>query len=230
MFVFAMVAIAITLTGLFIIGDEGSFAGLTSDEIATIAAMTLIASLVASSVMLTRERLSTRLKQAGVWIVILIGLVFTYEYRFELQNSTLRVLSGIIPSTAMTSVDSSGNTTVSIRRIGNHFETYGEINETQHSFLIDTGASTIVLSYDTAKAIMLNPERLAFNIPVATANGITQAARTRIDTIEIGGIKRNNLAVMIAADGALNNNLLGMNFLNTLSGYEVRGDRLILRD
>jgi aspartyl protease family protein len=51
-----------------------------------------------------------------------------------------------------------------------------------------------------------------------------------IDRIAIGGIERAGLSALVAEDGQLFENLLGMNFLDTLSGFEVAGDRLVLRD
>ena len=46
----------------------------------------------------------------------------------------------------------------------------------------------------------------------------------------IGAITRNRLPVFVAATAQLEQSLLGMNFIGTLSGFEVRGDRMILRD
>jgi len=41
---------------------------------------------------------------------------------------------------------------------------------------------------------------------------------------------RKDMPVMVAAPGMLEQSLLGMNFINSLSGFDVRGDRMILRD
>jgi aspartyl protease family protein len=52
----------------------------------------------------------------------------------------------------------------------------------------------------------------------------------RTDELAIGGIVRKDMPVMIAAPGMLGQSLLGMNFIGSLSGFDVRGDRMILRD
>jgi aspartyl protease family protein len=48
--------------------------------------------------------------------------------------------------------------------------------------------------------------------------------------VAIGGIVRKGMPVMIAAPGMLSQSLLGMNFIGSLSGFDVRGDRMVLRD
>jgi aspartyl protease family protein len=48
--------------------------------------------------------------------------------------------------------------------------------------------------------------------------------------LAIGGIVRKGMPVAIAAPGALGQSLLGMNFIGSLSGFDVRGDRMVLRD
>ena len=50
------------------------------------------------------------------------------------------------------------------------------------------------------------------------------------DTVSVGTITRHRVPVFITAQGSLEQSLLGMNFIGTLSGFEVRGDRMILRD
>ena len=50
------------------------------------------------------------------------------------------------------------------------------------------------------------------------------------DELAVGGIVRRSVPLLVAEDGRLGQSLLGMNFIGTLSGFELRGDRLILRD
>ena len=58
----------------------------------------------------------------------------------------------------------------------------------------------------------------------------TRAQRPDLKVDERGAIERRNIRAMVAKDGRMAGSLLGMNFLNTLSGFSVRGDRLILSD
>jgi aspartyl protease family protein len=56
------------------------------------------------------------------------------------------------------------------------------------------------------------------------------AASARAREIAVGDIVRRNQTVLVVADGSLAQSLLGMNFISSLSGFDMRGDRLILRD
>ncbi|RVD24933.1 TIGR02281 family clan AA aspartic protease, partial [Mesorhizobium sp. M4B.F.Ca.ET.017.02.2.1] len=96
--------------------------------------------------------------------------------------------------------------------------------------VVDTGATSIVLTAEDAQAAGFNPATLNFTIPVSTANGMARAAAVKTDEVAIGGIVRKDMAVMIAAPGMLGQSLLGMNFIGSLSGFDVRGDRMVLRD
>jgi aspartyl protease family protein len=98
------------------------------------------------------------------------------------------------------------------------------------SFLVDTGASSVVLSYQDAKNAGLDMGALSFTSPISTANGDAFAANVRLVEIGIGEITRRNVRAMVAEDGKLNQSLLGMTFLSSLSGYTVRQDQLILQD
>ena len=66
--------------------------------------------------------------------------------------------------------------------------------------------------------------------PKATAYAVSNASAMRAGEISIGRILRKNLAVLVTQPGQLGTSLLGMNFIGTLSGFDVRGDRMTLRD
>jgi aspartyl protease family protein len=95
--------------------------------------------------------------------------------------------------------------------------------------LLDTGASTVVLSANDARAIGIDTTKLRYVIPVDTANGKTLAARITIKSLAVGPIKLRRIEALVAGEGDLRESLLGMSFLNRLRSYEVTGDFLVLR-
>ena len=111
-----------------------------------------------------------------------------------------------------------------------HFGARAAINGVAIDVLVDTGASSTVLTASDARRAGFDTAALSFTIPVSTANGTAKAARVIADTITIGAITRRNVPMLVAESGALGQTLLGMNFIGTLSGFDVRGDRMILRD
>jgi len=95
--------------------------------------------------------------------------------------------------------------------------------------VIDTGATSVVLTYETAKAVGLPLELLEYNIDVQTAGGHTKAARLWIDRLTIGKLVERNVPALVVPHGMMKTNLLGMSFLDRLEGFEVRADQLTLR-
>ena len=95
--------------------------------------------------------------------------------------------------------------------------------------VLDTGASSVVLTHDAAKAAGLPLAFLKYSINVETANGRTLAAPVTIDRIAIGGIVEREVPALIAQPGQLKLSLLGLSFLNRLQSWEVRGSRVMMR-
>jgi aspartyl protease family protein len=173
-----------------------------------------------------RERLSHALEAALVWVLIALLLVVGYAYRFELQDIADRVLSELVPGRAATR----GRVVEIARGTGGNFTVVTQINGARIAMVLDTGASSVVLSHEAAKAAGLPLEVLAYSVNVDTANGRARAAPITLDRLAIGGIVERAVPALIAQPGQLRSNLLGMSFLNRLESWEVRGDRLIMRN
>jgi aspartyl protease family protein len=94
--------------------------------------------------------------------------------------------------------------------------------------LVDTGASFVTLTPSDAAKVGIDPSGLAFNMPIRTANGLIQAADVTIDRLTVGSIERRNVRALVAPGDSLHESLLGMSFLNTLGGFAISGDRLVL--
>ena len=113
---------------------------------------------------------------------------------------------------------------------GGHFIASADINGASITVLVDTGATAVALSYEDAADIGLRPGSLDFNIPVSTANGITQAARVTIDQIAIDGVEVEDVDGLVLPEGALRGTLLGMSFLSRLDSFKVEDGVLILKN
>jgi aspartyl protease family protein len=109
-----------------------------------------------------------------------------------------------------------------------HFITDVYINGTPIRFLVDTGATHIVLNSDDANRIGLSAGRLRFNTAFKSANGITYAAPVTLRDVRIGQLQLYDLDAYVN-QGALDISLLGTSFLRQLRSYEVVRNRLVLR-
>ena len=157
-------------------GNGGMIGPMTDDQFAGTIYLGLFATILAAGLFASGQRFGEMARQAGIWIAIIVMLVVGYEYRFELQETASRVTSGLLPGQAITSQDVNGDLSVTINRRSRHFEVVGAVNGDRQQFLVDTGASTIVLTETNARQAGYHPEDLDFRIPVSTANGIAMAA------------------------------------------------------
>ncbi|OYU88110.1 MAG: TIGR02281 family clan AA aspartic protease [Bradyrhizobiaceae bacterium PARB1] len=112
---------------------------------------------------------------------------------------------------------------------GGEFALQATINGIATPMVIDTGATSVMLSYETAKAIGLPVELLAYNIDVETVSGRTKAARLTLDRLAVGKLVERSVPALIVPRGLMKSNLLGMSFLDRLESWEVRADKLKLR-
>jgi len=109
------------------------------------------------------------------------------------------------------------------------FAVQARINGVATAMVVDTGATSVVLTYETAKAVGLPLELLEYNVDVQTAGGHTKAARLWLDRMAIGKLQERSVSALVVPHGQMTTNLLGMSFLDRLESFEVRADHLMVR-
>jgi aspartyl protease family protein len=112
---------------------------------------------------------------------------------------------------------------------GGEFALQAKINGVAAPMVIDTGATSVVLTYETAKAAGLPLEVLEYDVDLETASGHTKAARLTLDRLAIGKLVERSVPALVVPHGQMKTNLLGMSFLDRLESWEVRPDSLMLR-
>ena len=185
----------------------------------------LLVFLGGAAVLTFRTRFAQALIAALTWVALALILVVGYTYRFELRNVADRVMAELLPGHVITR----GRIVEVARAFNGDFAVTAEINGARVSMVLDTGASSVVLTREDAKAAGLPLEVLAYTVNIETANGRTQAAPVVLDRIAIGGLVERSVGALVAQPGQLKTSLLGMSLLNRLQSWEVRGDRLLLR-
>lgn len=172
-----------------------------------------------------RPKLGDVAKGVLLWGGLAVLLVAGYAYRADLEQMAAPVLSALVPGYAF----QSGTDEVVLTRSGDgHFRANARINGVSADVLVDTGASTVTLTYETARAAGYDPDSLPFRTPVSTANGIAMAAPVRLDSVAIGPLVFDQVEALVAEQGRLSSNLLGLSFLSRLESYAVRGDRMTM--
>ena len=109
-----------------------------------------------------------------------------------------------------------------------HFLIEAIVNGVPVDFLVDTGASHIVLSVQDARKLGFTANQLQFTEQFQSANGIVRGAPVELRELRIGQLRLFDLEASVNG-GPLPISLLGMSFLQRLSSYEVARGRLILR-
>lgn len=228
------VVLAVMALGLVLLlasGDDGRVLGIDDDAFARTLYVGVLGLVIGAGILGSGLRLGQAARSMAIWLLAILLLVAGYQYRYELQDVASRLTAGLIPGSPISMLDDDGRAAVMIERVASgHFEVRAAFNGTEISTMVDTGASSTVLAAADAARIGFDPADLAFTIPIMTANGQGMAARLTIDEIRVGDIVRSRVPVLVVERGRLEQSLLGMNFIGTLSGFDMRGERLILRD
>lgn len=109
-----------------------------------------------------------------------------------------------------------------------HFIADARMNGYKTKVLVDTGATFVAINESTARKLGIRLRDSDFKHKVRTANGITMAAATIIDEIQIGRVRVRDVRASVSRDEALGTVLLGMAFLKKLRKFEISSNELIL--
>lgn len=164
-----------------------------------------------------RNRLGAAMQHAAIWGLIFIAAVAAYGFKDHIK-------SALFPDAAQ-HVDPN---TVSLRRANDgHFYARAKVNGTEVRFLVDTGATNLVLSQRDARRVGIDMDNLKFILPTYTANGRIYGAGVVLDRVEIGRFKDENVRAIVNG-GGMRDSLLGMTYLELYQGFRVDGDTLYL--
>lgn len=170
-------------------------------------------------------RLSRNLRNLLIWGGIFVGVIAAATFWEQRQGAETSFRAELMPQ-------HDGADTPGIARFranaSGEFVAQGAVNGVPIRFLIDTGATDVVLTLEDAERIGFVPEDMVFSRLYQTANGTVKGAPVRLSRVSVGGVALD--AVRASVNSAdMNQSLLGMSFLNRLSGFEVRDGTLTLR-
>lgn len=180
----------------------------------------MAAMLVLGSLMARREPAAKLLTMALAWIAIFAAGFVIFTFRDNLGWVGQRLKAEAVG----TPVQQGRETRVPMA-IDGHFWVSAKVNGKDVKFLIDSGATMTTLDRESAAAAGV-PVSARADQYVRTGNGIIRVASGRVADLEVGGIKRTDVGVQVVDNDDLN--VLGMNFLSSLSRWSVEGRWLIL--
>ncbi|MBF0193668.1 MAG: TIGR02281 family clan AA aspartic protease [Magnetococcales bacterium] len=165
-----------------------------------------------------------KIKQFGGWLFFLFIIIALYSFRGELGVVKNRVIAAVLPQVGFSAKPG----TMSFYRSSNgHFHIEALINGKKVRFLVDTGASDIVIAPHLARSLGFNLNQDDFTKVYYTANGMGRGAPVTMKIFKVGKLTMNNLPASI--NGAeMQTSLLGMRFFNRLKSYQVEGEVLTI--
>jgi aspartyl protease family protein len=167
---------------------------------------------------------SPALKYGAAWIGIFLVILIGYSYQEELGGVVNKIKGNVMPFSATQHEDGS----VSFMRAKNgHFLIEAFVNTVPIQFMVDTGATKIALTIPDAKRLGIDGENLTYNEPMHTANGLTFGASIRLAEIKVGTLVIYDVPASVCQNLS-EPSLLGMSFLQKLTGFKIEGDYLTL--
>ena len=190
---------------------------MSSDQTADAIYLSLLGgALLLSYLLASRINIGKMLQQMGIWVLIFMGAIAVIGMWPEIQRT-------ITPRQSV--VD--GTTIVLPHARDGHYYLTLDINNVPVEFVVDTGASQVVLTQDDAKRIGLNPSSLSYLGTASTANGTVRTAAVRLDTVSLAAITDTNVRAVVN-DGQMFGSLLGMTYLSNFDSITIKDGQLIL--
>ena len=191
---------------------------MTSDQIGEMAYLAILGGAVLVWY-ISRHKLSLGkvAQQALAWVLIFVAVIAAVGVWDDIRATI----------TPQQSVHSDSNQIIVPRARDGHYYLTLMINDQPVQFLVDTGASQMVLNKADADKIGLNPDDMIYSSVAYTANGTVATAPVRLSRVELGPYSDDRVSAWVNG-GELDQSLLGMSYLQRWSSIEIRDGSLVL--
>jgi len=219
---------ALGLVGLGVWGLYRLFPGriTTTEDWGYLARGVAVLGLVLASVIGARRiRMKDAARNLVIWIGVFGVIVLGVAYRGSLGEVAMRVRSELVPGYAVPAGD---HAMALSEDAEGAFHVIGRVNGQPVNFLVDTGASDIVLSPADARRLGVDVSGLSFTRTYETANGIGEGAAWTATSLEVGQIHLGNVAMSIN-QAPMSTSLLGMTFFKQIDSFEIKDNQMILK-
>jgi len=191
---------------------------MTGDDIASFLYLAILGSVIAGYFLLAnRHRMGQMAQQAAIWALIFVGLAAAAALWQDVRSTS----AGYQQFS-----EDGGPVTINRASDGHYHLTLG-VNGTPVDFLVDTGATDLVLSVQDAERVGFDHADLAFEGRARTANGIVRTAAVTLDRVTLGDQVDRNVPAQVSG-GAMPGSLLGMSYLSDFATIRIEGDTMTL--
>lgn len=191
---------------------------MSPDDTANLIYLSLLgAAIMLSYLVASRTNIGKTLQQAGIWALIFIGVIAVIGMWGDIKQT-------IQPRQTVMSDQS----IVLPRQADGHYYMTLTVNDVPVEFVVDTGASQVVLSREDAIAVGLEPDELNYLGRANTANGEVRTAAVRLGTVQLGDMTDTRVRAVVN-DGQMEGSLLGMTYLGRFDTITISNGELILK-
>ena len=202
---------------LLVSGHSPYIKAMNTDQTANLIYLSILGGvLLMSYLMASRMNLGKTLQQAGIWVLIFMGAIAVIGMWSDIQNT-------LMPKQAMIGE----NTIVLPRERDGHYYLTLDVNGVPVNFVVDTGATQVVLTQQDAARIGIDVGALAYLGSANTANGTVRTAAVRLDTVTLGTMRDTRVRAVVN-DGQMDGSLLGMTYLSRFDSITIKDNQLIL--
>lgn len=164
-----------------------------------------------------RESLGQMARQAMLWLLIFLGVIAGFGLWGDIRDD-------VMPRQTVFSEDAR----IEVHRaFDGHYYLTLEVNDVGVPFVVDTGATDIVLTREDARRVGIDPDALTYTGVAGTANGTVRTARTTVERLALGPIVDRDVAVWVN-QGEMDRSLLGMAYLQRFRNLQISDGTLVL--
>lgn len=165
----------------------------------------------------SRQNLNRNLQYAAVWGMIFVGGAAAVGLWQDISRDAQR------PQMVL----SDGDQIIVPKARDSHYYLTLEVNDAPVRFVVDTGATDMVLTQADARRAGIAPDSLTYLGTANTANGQVRTAYVRLDRVALAHVTDTDVGAVVNA-GDMQQSLLGMGYLQRWGRIEISGGELIL--
>ncbi|MDD9732838.1 TIGR02281 family clan AA aspartic protease [Mameliella sp. AT18] len=192
---------------------------MSGDQIGNLIYLVLLGSVIAGWFFVqNRNNLNKSLQYMAAWALIFVGVVAIYGLWQDIRQT-------VQPQQMVTA--SEGRIELP-RAPDGHYYVNLQVNGAQVRFVVDTGATSMVLTREAARRAGIDDQNLHFLTEAMTANGVVRTARVTLDEVAIGPFTDTRVPAYVNG-GEMQNSLLGMSYLDRFASLQITGGKLVLQ-
>lgn len=191
---------------------------MSESEIGRLVYLGLLGSvLVVYLILSNRRAMGTLARGAVLWGLIFLGVVAGYGLWDGVRDE-------VAPRQVLNVTE--GRIEVPRGPDGHYYLTL-DLNGHAVRFIVDTGATDVVLAQADARRVGIEPDSLNYTGIARTANGRVRTARVRLDEVRLENFVDRGVPAFVT-EGELDTSLLGMGYLQRFERIEIARNRLVL--